>query len=137
MSTGLATVMLPSSAGSHLAAVEGDDQVAAGIVYGPKRYKTSVTGKLAHGPDGEPLEDTSEVQSAIMVRHKLREQKMDLLGLSAPKRSVQARVDLDGEFDSVTSRLVQACQERDAERERELADLRAQLAEARNPGVLH
>jgi hypothetical protein len=118
-----------------LAAIDGDDQVAAGIVYGPKRYKTSVTGKLAYGPDGEPLEDTSEIQSAIMVRHKPRQQKMDLLGLSAPKRSVHATVDLDGEFDSVMSQLVQAYRERDAERERQLADLRAQLAQAQTPAL--
>jgi hypothetical protein len=60
-----------------------------------------------------------------MVRHKLRQQEMDLLGLSAPKRPVHASVDLDGEYDAVVSQLVQAYQERDAEREQELADLRA------------
>ena len=51
------------------------------------------------GPDGEPLEDTTEIQSAIMVRHKLRQQKVDLLGLAAPKRSMslQATVELDSE----------------------------------------
>jgi hypothetical protein len=60
------------------------------------------------------------------VRHKLRQQKMDLLGLAAPKRSVHAGVDFDGELDQVMSQLVQAYQERDAERGRALADLRAQ-----------
>jgi hypothetical protein len=64
-----------------LAAIEGDDVVAARIVYGPPRYKASVTGKVVVGLDGEPLEDTTEIQGAIMVRHKLRQQKMDLLGL--------------------------------------------------------
>lgn len=49
---------------------------------------------------------------------------MDLLGLAAPKRSVHAGVDFDGELDQVMSQLVQAFQERDAERGRALADLR-------------
>jgi hypothetical protein len=116
-----------------LAAIDGDDAVAAAIVYGPKRYKTSVTGKLIEGPDGEPLEDSTEIQQAIMVRHKLRQQRIDLLGLAAPKRSVHATVDLDAEHDTVMAELVQAYQRRDAERERELADLRAQLAHAQDP----
>lgn len=47
---------------------------------------------------------------------------------SAPKRSVHAGVDFDGELDQVISQLAQAYQERDAERERALADSRAQLA---------
>jgi hypothetical protein len=117
-----------------LAAIDGDDAVAAAIVYGPKRYKTSVTGKLIEGPDGEPLEDSTEIQQAIVVRAKLRQQRIDLLGLAAPKRSVHATVDLGGEYDSVMADLVQAYQQRDAERERELADLRAQLATARGNG---
>jgi hypothetical protein len=33
-----------------LAAIEGDDPVAARIVHGPKRHKTSVTGKIILGP---------------------------------------------------------------------------------------
>jgi hypothetical protein len=113
-----------------LLGIESDDAVAAGIVYGPKRYKTSVTGKLIEGPDGEPLEDTTEIQQAIMVRHKLRQQRIDLLGLAAPKRPVHATVDLDAEHDTVMAELVQAYQQRDAEQQRELADLRAQLATA-------
>ena len=117
-----------------LLAIGSDDAVAAGIVYGPKRYKTSVTGKLIEGPDGEPLEDSTEIQAAIMVRHRLRQQRIDLLGLAAPKRSVHATVDLDGEYDSVMAEVVQAYQVREAERERELADLRAELARARAPG---
>jgi hypothetical protein len=118
-----------------LVGIESDDAVAAGIVYGPKRYKTSVTGKLIEGPDGEPLEDSTEIQQAIMVRHKLRQQRIDLLGLAAPKRSVHATVDLDGEHDAVMADLVQAYAQRDAERERELADLRAQLASAQAPAL--
>jgi hypothetical protein len=117
-----------------LLGIASDDAVAAGIVYGPKRYKVSVTGKIVEGPDGEPLEDTTEIQQAIMVRHKLRQQRIDLLGLAAPKRSVHANVDLDGEYDNVMAELVQAYQVRDAERERELADLRAQLARAQVSG---
>jgi hypothetical protein len=69
-----------------------------------------------------------------MVRHKLRQQRIDLLGLAAPKRSVHATVDLDSEHDAVMAELVQACQRRDAERERELADLRVQLANAQASG---
>ena len=117
-----------------LLGIESDNAVAAAILYGPRKYKISVTGKLVYEPDGEPLEDSTEIQQAIMVRHKLRQQKMDLLGLAAPKRSVHATVDLDVEHDSVMAELVQAYQVRDAERERELADLRAQLAGARAPG---
>jgi hypothetical protein len=74
-------------------------------VYGLKRYKSSATGKLVYGPDGEPLKDTTEIQGAIMVRHKMRQQKMDLLGLAAPKRSVHAGVDFDGELDQMMSQL--------------------------------
>jgi hypothetical protein len=33
-----------------LLGIASDDAVATGIVYGPKRYKTSVTGKLIEGP---------------------------------------------------------------------------------------
>jgi hypothetical protein len=119
-----------------LLGIESDDAVAAAIVYGPKRYKTSVTGKLIEGPDGEPLEDTTEIQQAIMVRHKLRQQRIDLLGLAAPKRSVHATVDLDSEHDAVMAELVQAYQQRDAERELELADLRVQLANTGRPALL-
>jgi hypothetical protein len=36
---------------------------------------------------------------------------MDLPGLAAPKRSARTMVDLDGEFDTVMSQLVQAYQE--------------------------
>ncbi len=39
--------------------------MAAGIVYRPKRYKSSATGELVYGPDGEPLEDTTEIEGAI------------------------------------------------------------------------
>jgi len=59
---------------------------------------------------------------------------MDLLGLAAPKRSVHVGVDFDGGLDQVMSQLVQAYQERDAERGRALADLRAQLAQAHGSG---
>jgi hypothetical protein len=117
-----------------LLAIESDDVVAAAVVYGPRKYKISVTGKLVYGPDGEPLEDSTEIQQAIMTRHKLRQQRIDLLGLAAPKRSVHATVDLDGEHDAVMADLFQAYAQRDAERERELADLRAQLARAHSPG---
>ena len=64
-----------------LAAIEGDDAIAARTCYGPVRSKTSVTGKVILGPDGEPLADTTAIQSAIMVLPKLRQQKMDLFGL--------------------------------------------------------
>jgi hypothetical protein len=96
----------------------------------------SESGKLIEGPDGEPLEDSTEIRAAIMVRHKLRQQRIDLLGLAAPKRSVHAIVDLDGEFDTEVSELVRAYQERDAGRVRELADLSAQLAAAEGSGPL-
>ena len=113
-----------------LAAIEGDDAVAARIVYGGKRYKTSVTGKIIAGPDGEPLEDTTEIQSAIMVRHKLRQQKVDLLGLAAPKRSMSVTVELDNENETLQQQVAEAYSAALAEKERELAELRAQLAAA-------
>ena len=48
---------------------------------------------------------------------------------------MQANVDLDSGFDTVVGDLVRADQERDAERYREPADLRAQLARARGLGL--
>lgn len=61
---------------------------------------------------------------------------MDLLGLAAPKKSMslQASVELDSENETLQAQLAEAYSAALAEKERELAGLRAQLAAAQAPG---
>ena len=61
---------------------------------------------------------------------------MDLLGLAAPKRSMslQATMELDTENESLQAQIAEAYSAALAEKERELAELRAQLAAAHAPG---
>jgi ribosomal protein L29 len=59
--------------------------------------------------------------------------RMDLLGLAAPRKSMslQATMELDNENEQLQAQLAEAYGVALAEKERELADLRAQLATAR------
>jgi hypothetical protein len=61
---------------------------------------------------------------------------MDLLGLAVPRKSMnlQATVELDSENETLQAQLADAYASALAEKERELADLRAQLAAARPTG---
>ena len=60
---------------------------------------------------------------------------MDLLGLAAPRKSMnlQMTAELDGENEQLQAQVAEAYQALE-ERDRELADLRAQLATALAPG---
>ena len=62
---------------------------------------------------------------------------MDLLGLAAPRKSMSLQVtaELDSENESLQAQLAEAYSEALQEKERELAELRAQLAAARSPAA--
>ncbi len=99
--------------------------------------KVSVTGQVVKDPaTGEPLADTSVRDAARNTILKAVRTRMDLLGLAAPKRSMslQATVELDSENETLQAQLAEAYSEALQEKERELAELRAQLAAAQAPG---
>lgn len=99
--------------------------------------KTSVTGRVIEDPaTGAPLPDRGVVDQARNTILKAVRTRMDLLGLAAPKRSMslQATVELDSENESLQVQLAEAYSAALAEKERELADLRAQLAAVQPPG---
>ena len=87
-------------------------------------------------PTGEPLPDNSVRDTARNTVLKAVRTRMDLLGLAAPKRSMslQATMELDSENESLQAQLAEAYSAALAEKERELAELRAQLAAAQAPG---
>ena len=62
--------------------------------------------------------------------------RMDLLGLAAPRKSMslQASLELDSENEALRAQLAEAYSEALAEKDRELAEIRVQLAKARDPG---
>ena len=99
--------------------------------------KISVTGRVVEDPaTGDVLPDNSVRDQARNTVLKAVRTRMDLLGLSAPKRSMslQATLELDSENETLQAQLAEAYSAALAEKERELADLRAQLAKARDPG---
>ena len=118
------------------AEIKGESDLLAGIIFGPAPYRTSVTGKLLLDPDGEPMEDLSAKLDAIAKRTKLREQLMSLHGLAAAKKyaSIHASVQLDSENEAPQAQIAEAHGAALAEKERELGDLRAQLAKAQTSG---
>ena len=75
--------------------------------------KVSVTGQVVKSPStGEPLPDNSVRDAARNTVLKAVRTRMDLLGLSAPKRSMslQATVELDSENESLQAQLAEAYQ---------------------------
>jgi N-acetyl-beta-hexosaminidase len=98
--------------------------------------KTSVTGKVVTSEDGEPLPDKSVRDAARNTILKTVRTRMDLLGLAAPRKSMslQASVELDSENESLQAQLAEAYSAALADKERELADLRAELESARSSG---
>ena len=101
--------------------------------------KTSVTGRVIESPEtGEPLPDNVVRDTAQNTVLKVVRTRMDLLGLAAPRKSMslQASMELDSENESLQAQLAEAYGAALAEKERELADLRAQLAEASAPPPL-
>jgi hypothetical protein len=101
--------------------------------------KTSVTGRVIEDPEtGEPLPDNVVRDTARNTVLKVVRTRMDLLGMAAPRKSMnlQASVELDGENESLQAQLAEAYAGTLAEKEREIADLRAQLAQASRPPAL-
>jgi hypothetical protein len=99
--------------------------------------KTSVTGSVIKDPQtGDPLADKAVRDQARNTVLKTVRLRMDLLGLAAPKRSMnlQASVELDSENESLQRQLGEAYAGVLAEREREISELRTQLAAAQAPG---
>lgn len=85
---------------------------------------------------GEPLPDKTvrdQARNTILKAVRLR---MDLLGLAAPKKSMSlnATMELDQENEVLQAELAEAYGAALAERDREIADLRARLAGAGNGG---
>jgi hypothetical protein len=99
--------------------------------------KTSVTGAVTRDPDtGDPLPDNVVRDTARNTVLKVVRTRMDLLGLAAPKRSMslQATMELDSENEQLQAQLAEAYTAALAEKEAELAELRARLADAGNGG---
>jgi hypothetical protein len=95
--------------------------------------KVSVTGQVVRDPQiGEPLPDNSVRDAVRNTILKTVRTRMDLLGLAAPRKSMSlnASVELDSENEALQAELAAAYGEALGEKERELADLRAQLARA-------
>lgn len=94
--------------------------------------KTSVAGKVITGADGEPIPDRAVVDAARNTILKTIRTRMDLLGLAAPRKSMnlQMTAELDSENEQLQAQVAEAYQAALEERDRELADLRAQLARA-------
>lgn len=99
--------------------------------------KTSVQGQVIRDPaTGEPIPDRAVVDQARNTILKTVRTRMDLLGLAAPRKSMnlQMTAELDGENEQLQAQLAEAYSAALAEKERELAGLRAQLAQAQNQG---
>ena len=93
--------------------------------------KTSVAGKVITDDDGEPIPDRAVVDAARNTILKTVRTRMDLLGLAAPRKSMnlQMTAELDSVNEALQSQVAEAYSAALADKERELAELRAQLAE--------
>jgi len=99
--------------------------------------RVSVTGKVVEDPQtGEPLPDNAVRDQARNTVLKAVRTRMDLLGLAAPRKSMSLQVtaELDSENETLQAQLADAYHESLQEKDRELAELRAQLAAAQDPG---
>jgi hypothetical protein len=99
--------------------------------------KVSASGRVVTDPEtGEPVPDQAVRDAARNTMLRCIRTRMDLLGLAEPRKSMslQATMELDSENKSLQAQLAEAYGAALAERERELADLRAQLAHARDTG---
>ena len=98
--------------------------------------RVSVSGKVVTDEDGEPVPDKAVRDAARNTILKTVRTRMDLLGLAAPRKSMnlQMTAELDSENETLQAQLAGAYQAALEERDRELADLRAQLAKAQAPG---
>lgn len=100
--------------------------------------RVSVSGKVVTDDQGEPLPDKTVRDAARQTVLKTVRTRMDLLGLAAPRKSMnlQMTAELDGENETLQAQVAEAYQAALEERDRELADLRAQLAAAQAPAIL-
>ena len=99
--------------------------------------KTSVTGQVIRDPDtGDPLPDKTARDAARNTILRTIRARVDLLGLAAPRKSMslQASVELDSENEALHAELAAAFAAALEEKDRELAELRAQLAQVQHPG---
>jgi hypothetical protein len=99
--------------------------------------KTSITRKVITDGQGEPLVDKTVRDAARQTILKTVRTRMDLLGLAAPRKSMnlQMTAELDGENETLQAQVAEAYQAALEERDRELADLRAQLTAAQASGL--
>jgi hypothetical protein len=81
---------------------------------------------------GEPILDRGVVDQARNTILKTVRTRMDLLGQPAPRKSMnlQMTAELDSENEQLQAQVAEAYSAALAEKERELADLRAQLVRA-------
>jgi hypothetical protein len=98
--------------------------------------KTSVTGNVITDGNGEPIPDRGVVDQARNTILKTVRTRMDLLGLAAPRKSMnlQMTAELDSDNETLQAQVAEAYQAALEERDRELAGLRAQLAQAQTSG---
>ncbi len=98
--------------------------------------RVSVSGKVVTDDQGDPLPDKAVRDAARNTILKTVRTRMDLLGLAAPRKSMnlQMTAELDGENETLQAQVAEAYQAALEERDRELAGLRAQLAAALAPG---
>lgn len=97
--------------------------------------RVSVSGKVVTDEDGEPVPDKAIRDAARNTILKTVRTRMDLLGLAAPRKSMnlQMTAELDGENETLQAQVAEAYQAALEERDREVADLRARLAAALAP----
>jgi hypothetical protein len=100
--------------------------------------RVSVAGKVVTDGRGEPLPDNAVRDAARNTILKTVRTRMDLLGLAAPRKSMnlQMTAELDSENETLQTQVAEAYSAALAEKERELADLRGQLARAQAPPAL-
>lgn len=109
------------------ARIEENREFVKGIRDNPPQ-KVSPTGAPVFGRDGEPVYDSQVSVTAASELRKLDQQTIDLLGLSAPRRSITATIDagLDARLAAGEQLLQARLVELTAENER----LRRQIAPA-------
>jgi hypothetical protein len=98
--------------------------------------RVSVSGKVVTDEHGDPVPDKTVRDAARNTILKTVRTRMDLLGLAAPRKSMnlQMTAELDSENETLQAQLAEAYQAALAEKQQELDELRAQLA--RRPVLL-
>jgi len=100
--------------------------------------KVSASGRVVTDAQGEPVPDKTIRDAARNTILRTVRTRMDLLGLAAPRKSMnlQMTAELDSENEQLQAQLTEAYSAALAEKERELADMRDQLARAQVPPAL-